>query len=107
MRINAVNVFNTNLNANKNNKNNKPQMVAFGYGDEITPSPVNDFKDLTGGNGNTKETFVLLCKIPQQWIKEALGIKPKKNPNEEDPEDFFKQGSSENFDNMSDEITQE
>lgn len=102
MKIASINTYNPIISCKKNIQNNH-QAVSFGFGgDEISPTPDNDFKDLTGGNGNTKETFILLCKIPKQVIMEALGIKPRKNPKEEDPEDFFKQTPLQN-DDISDE----
>lgn len=103
MKISAINTYNHNMAYKRNTQNNNSQKVSFGFGgDEISPTPGNDFKDLSGGNGNTKETFILLCKIPKQIIMEALGIKPKKNPNEEDPEDFFKPCPPRNDDNSDD-----
>ncbi len=92
MKINAINIYSPNAINKRNNNNQTPKSLSFGYGgDEISPIPDEEFKDLTGGNGrgSTKETAILLVKIPIQIIKEALGIKPKKNPNVEDPEDFF------------------
>ncbi len=91
MKVNAINSYNTGLVYTHNNKNNN-KSVSFGYGgDEISPVPDSEFKDLTGANkGSTKETIKLIFQIPYQIIKESLGIKPRKNPNEEDPEDFFK-----------------
>ncbi len=95
MKVNAINSYNAGLiytNNNKKNNNNNNKSVSFGYGgDEISPVPDSEFKDLTGANkGSTKETIKLIFQIPYQIIKESLGIKPRKNPNEEDPEDFFK-----------------
>ena len=93
MKISAINSYKPNVLNNKNNRNNTAKTPSFGYGgDELSPIPDDEFKDLTGGNGSgsTKETVKLLIQLPYQLIKEALGIKPKKNPNEEDPEDFFR-----------------
>ena len=92
MKINAINTYNPIFIQNKNPITTQ-KSPSFGYGgDEISPVPDSEFKDLTGGNGrgSTKETIKLIFQIPIQIIKESLGIQPRKNPNEEDPEDFFK-----------------
>ncbi len=92
MKISAINSYKPNVLNNRNNRNNTAKTPSFGYGgDDLSPIPDDEFKDLTGANkGSTKETIKLIFQIPYQIIKESLGIKPRKNPNEEDPEDFFK-----------------